>query len=197
MANQDAPFTRSVGDEDKRKFDNIVHAVTTISEPHRMIHDGFFFDHTGILSVANGANLDIFIRIPAGSFSHMTAVEFAIEDAPVTLSFYEGTTASADGTAANSRNHNRVSPNDTPAAVMTTGPTVTDVGTLLHTSFVPSTGAGQGNRSTGALVLGADAEWILGSPVAETTYLIRMNNGSGGTIDIGYHFNSYEPGYPD
>jgi len=128
--------------------------------------------------------------------AHLSLVEFTLEDAPATVNFYEGTTTSADGTAINIRNHNRVSGNDAPAAVITVGPTVTDVGTLLDTRYIPAAGGPVG-QAAGLLVAGEHAEWVLGSPTVETKYLWRINNASGGAIDISYHFNGYEPGYPE
>lgn len=174
-------------------FDNFANAVTVIQEPHRMIHDGFMFDSSGIATaVANGASLDLLFALPAGQIGHMTTVEFSLDDAPVTASFYEDVTTSADGTAANVQNHNRIV-GGSPAAVITVGPTVTDLGTLLHTRYIPSAGA-PGQQPAGQLVEGETREWVIGSSTAPIKYMWRVTNNSGGAIDIGYHFNGYEIG---
>ena len=188
-------FRTSPADEEKYKFDQWAHAVTVITENHRMIHDGFFFDMSGLeTALANGANLDILITLPAGSFGHLVNVEYTMDDSPCMAYFYEGVTTSADGAAANVRNHNRVNANDSSSAVITTGPTVTDVGTLLHQRYIPTAGGPVGQQH-GSLVSGEDNEWVIGSPTVETKYMWRFTNNSGGAINVGYHFNGYEIGY--
>lgn len=180
--------------EGVKSWDPYAHALTVISEPHRMIHDGFMFDASGIVaSVANGANLDIIIKMDAGQIGHMLLVEFAMADAPVDIFFYENTVVSADGVPVNVHNHNRVS-SIVSAAGIFTGPTVTDVGDLLHSRFIPSPAA-TGGQAAGTMVSGENAEWILGSPTAEKIYLWRLTNNSGGAIKLSYHLNGYQIGY--
>ncbi|GAG11113.1 unnamed protein product [marine sediment metagenome] len=189
--------TNTSYDEEMRKFDSYAHAVTVISEPHRMIHDGFMFNASGVVAaVADSASLDILIKRPQGNIGHFTFVEFALDDSPVTVEFFEDVTVSADGTEVNVHNHNRLSSNTPSGATMFTGPTVTDTGTLLHTRYIPSAGA-PGNQPAGRLVSGEDAEWVIGSVTADINYLWRITNNSGGAISIGYHFNGYLIGYID
>jgi len=195
MSEQEDNFRKNRGDEQRKAFDSYVHAMTVISEPHRMIHDGFFFNASGVeTGVANAASVDLLIVMPAGSFGHLTLVEFSLDDAPCDVFFYEDVVTSADGTAVNVRNHNRVNANDTSNATVTSGPTITDIGTLLHQRYIPAPSA-PGQQAGGLLVTGEDAEWVLGSPTVETKYLWRITNNSGGAITIGYHFNGYEIGY--
>ena len=184
---------KSISDLEFEAYDNYVSALTVITEPHRMIHDGMFFDASQIVaSVANGANLDILLKFPAGAIGHLLLVEFTLQDAPCDIFFYEDTTVSADGAAVNVRNHNRVgTPNDSSNAEVFTGPTVTDVGTLLHERFIPDAG-GQGNQAAGLLVAGEDAEWVLGHPTEAMNYMWRLTNNSGGAIKASFHFNGYE-----
>lgn len=187
---------QAMSKEIRKVFDDYAYAITTISEPHRMIHDGFFFSMSGIeTALANLGTFDILFRAPAGQMGHVTLLEFTVQNAPITVTMYEGTTTSADGTPTNARNHNRVNGNDTPGIATTTQPTVTGLGTLLDERYVPDIGGPPG-VSHGLLVAGADAEWVLGSPDVETTYLWRLTNNSGGAIDLGYHFNGYQLGYP-
>lgn len=194
MANY-SNYVKSAADEETRKFDTFAHAVTVIQEQHRMIHDGFYFDSSGIaVDIANGANLDILIKLGAGEYSHLTSANISVEGTPCTISFYEGTTVSADGSAVNVRNHNRVNGNDTFNTAIYEGPTVTGVGTLLHTSYIPPNGSGVGN-SNGEILQGEDVEWVLGNASSATIYLLRITNNSGGLCDMGYHFNGYEIGY--
>ena len=193
-------FRSSKYDELLRSFDPYVHAVTVITEPHRLIHDGFFFQAAGLVTgLANGGNFDLLMRIPQLIFPHLTLVEYSIEDAPCLIRMYEGPTVSADGTAVNVRNHNRASGSDTSGATMTHTPTITDVGTELDVRYIPPApsggGGGPGGRASGRMVEGQDVEWVLGSAATETRYLWRLTNNSGGAIDFSYHFNGYEAGY--
>ena len=187
-------FRKNRGQEEVFKFDSHAHAVTVIGEPHRMIHDGFMSNASGVaVGIANAAALELFIRLPAGTIRHVIQVEFALDDAPCTVEFFEGSTASADGTAVNIRNHNRIA-SDPTVDLMFEGPTLTGDGTLLLTRYIPSP-ASAGGQAAGQLVSGDDFEWILGHPTLERTYLWRVTNNSGGAITMGYHFNGYQIGY--
>lgn len=183
---------KTISDLEKDCYDNYAPAFTMISEPHRMIHDGKFFNASGkATALADAASLDLLIRLPVGEIRHVILVEFAADDAPLDILFYEGTTTSDDGTAVNIRNHNRVGTPDDGASLMTVGPTVTDLGTLLHSRYIPAPSA-PGGQPAGQLVTGEDGEWVLGHPALERTYLWRVTNNSGGAINIGYHFNGYQ-----
>lgn len=189
-------FRISTADEQRRSMDPYAHAQTMISEEHRMIHDGFMFDASGIeATVANAGTLDLLIKVPAGYFPHVTLVEFQPSDAALQVDFFEGTTVSADGSAVNTRNHNRAgTPNDSPNTTIFQDPTVTADGTNLHTRHIPDPGGPPG-RDSGQLVAGGDVEWVLGHPTLAKNYLWRLTNNSGGAITCGYHINFYEIGY--
>jgi len=171
--------------------DPFVDAVVFISEPHNMTHLGKFFDMSGTSNLANGASLDILFSFPSGVIGHLTNVEYQLENAPCSVEFYENVVTSADGTAANVQNHNRIS-SVTPGAVITLGPTITDIGDLLHERYIPDAGGPVG-QSAGQLVAGEDNEWVIGNTGTPNKYLWRLTNNSGGAIDVGYHFNGYEP----
>lgn len=187
-------WRKGADDEELFKFDPYAHAVTAIGENHRMIHDGFYFDVSGFAAgIANGGNLDILIKCPAASPVHFTLAGLAVEDTPWNIYFYEGTTVSADGTSVPVRNHNRYGGSDTRfATTVFTGPTVTGVGTQIHTDYIPPSGAG---ANSGQLIPVLDTEWVLGDPDNAVNYLIRATNNSGVAADIGWHLNGYEIGY--
>ena len=175
-------------------IDEHIGAITTITGPHKMIHEGKFFDLSGIqTAVANGAIVDILFSFPAFTVGHLTNVEFQLDDGPCKVDFYENVVTSADGATALISNHNRLSA-VTAGAVISIGPTITDIGDLLHTRHIPA-GPSQGGQASGMLVPGEDNEWIIGDIIGSPVkYLWRITNNSGGAITIGYHFNGYEPG---
>lgn len=184
-------FRRNVIDEERRKFDSYAHALTIIQEQHRMSHDGFMFHSSGKVSgLANGATQDFLLAVPALTWPHLQRFALTVESGDVDILLYEGTTTSADGSAANIRNVNRNSSN-TADTVLTLGPTVTTPGTLIHTDWIPPTGAGVGS-AIGALDIQLGEEWLL-SP--STKFLFRATNNSGGAIDLRYEFVWYEIGY--
>ena len=159
--------------------------VTTIGESHRMIHDGYLFDATGILPVlAAGAVFDVLMQFPVGVVGHLTNVEYQFENTPVTIEFFEDVTWSAAGTAALVTNKNRLVAPTPPGAIITEGPTITDTGDLIHQRFIPS-----GGTKTGILVPGEELEWVLGNG---KDYIWRVTNNTNGDIKLGYHFNGYE-----
>lgn len=179
-------FRISVEDEFRRAFDQYAHALTVISEPHRLVHDGMYYNATGKVNVGIGANLDILMQFPAGVVGHMTLVEFQMEDGPVDIALYENTTFSAAGTAVNVKNHNRLSTR-TAGITMTHTPTITGVGDVVTQRYIPA-GGGPPGQEAGTLVRGEDSEWILGNGV---DYLWRLTNNSGVAIDVGFHLDGY------
>jgi len=184
-------MSKTYGQVDENLQDEYTPSVTVISEPHRLIHDGMFFDMTGLgTGLANGASYDILFQFPAGVVGHLVNVEYTFDDAPVTIEFFENPTFSAAGTACNVQNHNRLNNNLTSSTV-THSPTVSDPGTLLSSRYVPSPAA-QGGQAAGQMVAGEDYEWVLG---LGNNYMWRITNNSGAAIDFGYHFNGYQPNY--
>jgi hypothetical protein len=190
MANNDAWWRDSTGDEENRKFDKFAHAVTVIAEPHRLLHDGFMFHLSGRASVANGADLDFGIVTAVGTFVHWRKLIWSLEDSPCDIKVYEGATFTG-GTNEPPINQNRASSNAS-TTQMLNGVSVTDVGDLLHDRYVPSNG-GAGINTIGIVTPTTDEEWILNH---NTKYLVRFTNNSGGTIVANYEFQGYEIGYP-
>ncbi|MCP4791944.1 MAG: hypothetical protein GY882_01205 [Actinomycetia bacterium] len=190
MAEQVRPMQYQ--EEERFKFDPYAHAVTAITEPHRMTHDGFMYNaSSGGIAVADGATLDVIFALAAGVFAHVILVEFGIDDGPGLVELYENVVTSDDGTTVLTKNHNRVGTPSDPATVVTHTPTITDVGDVLHQRYIPDPG-GSGNQSLGNVFSGEDQEWVLGG---ENKYLWRLTNNSGGAINAGVHFNFYEIGY--
>ena len=178
-------------DEETFKFDKYAHAVTVIQEQHRLSHDGFMFHASGkVTGLANDATQDFLLAVPAGVFPHLQRFNLNLESGDIDVLMREAVTTSDDGAANGELNVNRNS-SITPSSVLSLGPTVTDAGLLIHTQWVPPTGAGVGS-SAGVLDIQNGEEWIL-KPA--TKYLFRVTNKSGGTIALRYEFVWYEVGY--
>ena len=179
-------FRDSPADEEQFKFDPYTHAVTVIDENHRMIHDGFFYEvQQSDAALGNGGDIEILFDVPADSFPHLQEIELSTDAGPIGFDFFEGTTTSAQGTAFGIVNKNRNSSN-VAATVVTLAPTITDDGTQLKTSQIPSASVAElFSQSKGG-------EWVL---KPSTQYLVRITNSSGGTASINITINFYEVGY--
>ncbi len=177
-------FRRSNADENLRSWDPFAHALTTISEEHRLIHDGMFFTARGIVpSIPAAGTFDILLKtgiIPP----HFRKLVVTFDDGPVTIEFFEGTTVSADGVAASVINNNRMSSN-VPLTGVFTGPTVTDPGTSLGALAEPGGPASAEGPEIGE-------ELILAS---NTNYMVRITNGAAGAIQTSIKLGFYEISY--
>lgn len=170
-------------------FDTVTPAAITMAENHYLIHAGLFFTaYHRVAALANGANLDLLIDTNGANPPHLQGVEVTANRGPDTIRLYEDVTTSDDGTAVAVRNKNRLSSNTALASIYHT-PTVTDLGTLLDLHDFPTAG-----RRAGVLeITGGNTEWIL---KANTKYLIRLINNSGGSSLASLHLAWYEPDPP-
>lgn len=167
-------------------IDPLVKSMPTTDTFHHLGHEGMVFihsdRHTGI---ADEANLDMLVRVPAGNPNRQVHMRFSytavvaaggVLDVDVTL--YKGATASADGSSATI-----VTTND--ANVKATGvlmfemPTITNVGEFKVTGFI--TGEKRSTNSKEQNV----PEWIF-APDGNSArdYLFRATNNSGANVDI-------------
>ena len=177
-------------EEEQLKFDAYAHAVTVIAEPHRLVHDGFYFNTTGKqLAWAAGTDKKFLIRTAAGNFPHVQAMLLNFAAGDVDFVAYEGPTVSAAGTQLDAVNVNRASSN-TPDLGLYAEPTVTDNGTLIFTLWAPT--SGDGKKLNGVEGVGQGTEWILNQ---STDYLIVLTNNNAVEIDWSYEFAWYEIGY--
>lgn len=170
--------------------DRASEAQVFISSVHNHIHEGRYFTCSGRkTALAAAASFDILFTFPPGVIGHLTTGEFTFDEGPVDLKFYENVTTTSDGTAANVRNHNRISRQDTAGAVITVAPVapVVSVDNLLFDKYYPALGNKQG-----LMVSDADSEWIIGAISVEQKYLWRITNNNNGAITIGYEFAGYE-----
>jgi hypothetical protein len=186
-------FREHAGDEEQYKFDPLAHAVSTIDALHRMTHDGFVYHTSGKVTGMVDANVDDFLlEVPALTFPHFQRWRFGFGRGDIDIQVYEGTTTSDDGTEITAiYNTNRNSAN-TPDLNIFSAPTVTDVGTLVHTTWMVPTSTGVGLSSAGLVGETNGEEWVL---KPSTKYLIRVTNNSGATVSYAYEALWYEIGY--
>jgi len=175
-----------------RRRDTISFADTVIQEEHRMIHDGFMFHLSGKVTGMVDTNVDDYLIIVGDEEAHLDDIVIGAGRGDIDILMYEGTTVSANGSALTPFNQNRESAN-TPNSAVYTGPTVTGVGTLIHTAWLPPTGTGTGLSANGVAGPSNGEEWML---APNTNYLIRITNNSGATIAYRYEFRWYELDYP-
>lgn len=169
----------------KLELDPFVKSIPTTDTFHHLGHEGKVFIHSDRHNaIANGADFDMLIRVPAGEpdrqvhlrFNYVGKANTGSLDIDVVL--YEGITVSADGTP-----EQIVSTND--AVVRTTGvkmchtPTVTDLGTFKTHGFII------GEKKSASSKEQAVPEYIL-APNGQNArdYLLRATNNTGGTVDI-------------
>ena len=185
-------YRRSANDEELMKFDPYAHAMTVITEPHRMNHDGFMFHASGKVDGMVNNNVDDFLIVTAASnYPHLQRMMFDFGSGDVTVETYEGSTASADGTPIAAFNTNRNSSN-TPDLILNSAPTITDVGARLHIAWAPPTASGRGRSAQGISDVVQGEEWIL---APSTKYLVRVTNNSGETISYRHELLWYEIDY--
>jgi len=189
-----AQFRTGLVDEELYKFDKYAHAVTVISEPHRMNHDGFMQSVTyKRTALADAASQDFLLAVPALTWPHLNKAMIRIGRGDVDILAYEGPTTTAAGTVLTPFNTNRSSSN-TPNMVITRDPTVTVVGTLMQHQWLPPTIAGTGGSASGVSEAEAGEEWLL---APDTDYLWRITNESGAAVDLAIEILWYELDYYD
>lgn len=163
-----------------------------IEELHHMVHEGFLFHSSGKVTGMVDTNVDDFLFVTAANnYPHVQSLTFSFGSGDIDILVYEGSTASDDGTPETILNTNRNSIL-TPDLVFNSAPTITGVGTLIHTGWVVPTSTGTGLSQTGIITEGTGEEWIL---KPSTKYLVRITNNSGDTISYRWELVFYEIGY--
>lgn len=139
----------------------------------RNLNDGRSFTSSGeSIDVADNGVFEILLVAPSEAEGIVNLSFGGSVGGDAKLEFYEGTTVSANGTALNIANFNRLSPKTAFTEVFS-DPTVTDDGTrLLLERFVP----GGTRRNADGATTGFDDQWRL---AFDTNYLVRVTNQSG------------------
>lgn len=179
--------TTKIIDENKTllELDPLVNSIPTTDTFHHLGHEGKVFIHTDRHSaIADGANLDILIRIPAGNADRQVHMRFNYigkantGTLDIDIELYKDVTVSADGVT-----ELIASTNDavvkTTGVLMFSGPTVTDIGTFKSGTLMV------GEKKSASSKEQSVPEYILApNGVSARDYIIRAKNNSGGTADI-------------
>lgn len=165
--------------------DPLVKSIPVTDTFHHLGHEGKVFLHSDRHdAIANGANFDMLIRVPAGNaerqihlrFNYIGKANTGTLDVDIIL--YEDITVSADGSL-----EQIVSTNDavvlTTGVTMCVGPTVTDLGNLKAWTFMV------GEKKSASSKEQSVPEYVLApNGVNKRDYLLRATNNSGGTVDL-------------
>ena len=169
--------------------DPLVKSVPVTDTFHHLGHEGKLFIHSDKHpGIADGAKLDILIRIPAGNADRQVHMRFNYTANAITgtlnvdVILYKDVVVSADGSPESSVSTNDAVVKST-GVLMFEGPTIdTEPGDLgIKKAQALISGEKKGASSKEQVV----PEWILapnGSNARD--YLLRATNNSGGTIDI-------------
>ena len=175
--------------------DKLVQSMVITRTFHHLGHEGMVFIYSERFNtIANGANLDILIRMPAGNanrechlrFTTISKANTGTLDVDVILR--EGITVSAVGDVKTIPSTNDATVKAT-GVLIYSGPTVTDIGNFK------AQGAMMGEKkSTGSQDMTVP-EWILAPDGASTRdYLLRVTNNSGGTVDVIHNIFFFDSG---
>ena len=175
-----------------RLHDKYSHALTVIQEPHRIAHDGMMFSVTGkAVGLADAGTYEFVMQTGAFNYPHLNKMRLTFGSGDIDIHSYSGCTFSSAGTPLVPQNTNRNSSN-TPTMAVSYTPTLITDGTKIHQLWVPPTASGVGMSQSGISNVEAGEEWIL---APNTSYLFRITNNSGSTIDLAYDFIWYELSY--
>lgn len=171
------------------KLDELVNSIPITDTFHHLGHLGKVFIHSDRHSaIADGADFDILIKIPASNADRQVHMRFNYTakansgSLDIDIILYKDTIVSADGAT-----EDIMSTNDavvkTTGVLMFSGPTIdsepADLGTQKAWAFIVGEKRSASSREQ------AVPEWILAPDgTSERNYLMRATNNSGGTVDI-------------
>lgn len=157
-----------------------------IDSSHQKVHDGDSYSaHIEFTAVGAGASVDILIEAGTDRM-HFDYLLNAENDCRLLI--YEAPTATP-GTAVTVYNSNRASSNTTSATITHTPTGVTPGTTIIHTSILYTALLSGGISLLNGAGGPRSPELILN---ANTDYLMRITNNSGGAIDFFVELGYYE-----
>ncbi len=169
------------------ELDPLVKSIPTTDTYNHLGHEGKVIIHSDRPdAVADGANFDILICIPAGNAARQVHMRYSYHgkaDAggtglDIDVILYEGTTVSAVGDVEAIASTNDAVVKST-GVLMWSDPTVTNVGNFKTAGFIVGEKKSAGSKEQ------AVPEWVL-APDGDNLryYLMRATNNSGTTVDI-------------
>lgn len=171
------------------EHDALVKSIVTTETFHHLGHEGKVFIHSDRHpGIANGASLDMLIRIPAGNAGRQVHMRYNFTgkantgSLDIDIMLYEGVTVSEDGTPETVASTNDAVVKST-GVLMFEGPTIdnepADLGNFKTHSFIV------GEKKSASSKEQAVPEWIMApNGLNARDYLLRATNNSGGTVDI-------------
>ncbi len=183
-------FRKSAEDELRRAMDPRAHAVTVISEEHRLTHDGMvFYFQRSETGVPDGAFRRTLFRTGAIP-PHFKRVKVTASEGPVIVELYENAVVDVLGPQVAVLNANRLSPR-TPLTTVFSDTTFTNDGDpLLGSLYIPASG-NQGVEG------GTDAiEELVLMPNTDYQFALQNDPAGAGTADIVAQLIFYEIDYP-
>jgi hypothetical protein len=160
--------------------DTATRALIGITYAHHEIHSGSHFFTGNFTTLANAAVYDIlFVTADTNKYAHMI-FEIGTQGESM-FSYYEGVTASTNGTALVTYDRNRTTDNAANTLFFHT-PTVTDLGVVIGAGIF-----GSGNKAGGST---RDSSEFVLKP--NTKYLMRVTNNTAQDNWYDWFFDWYE-----
>lgn len=180
----------------RKLLDSHAHALTTITELHRLVHDGMVFNATGkVAALANAATATFLMVVPDGVYPHMNRATFNFGKGDVDIITRNNVVTSADGTPLGAIPNTNENSDNTAGLLMYSAPTITDVGDVLHTGWAIPTATGTGiHTSSGIMGISQGEEWVM---KPNSKYTMSVTNNSGEEIAFSYDMLFYELTYTD
>ena len=167
------------------EYDYLVNSVPTTSTFHHLCHEGMVFDHSDRhTGIADAANLDILMCIPAGNPDRQVHMRYYFDSVTagtldIDMVLYKNTTVSDAGSLETVPNVSDYSNAKISGVTISHDATVTDIGERKVT------GAMLGEKRSTSSSETHVPEWIL-TPNGDSLryYLFRLTNNSGAAADI-------------
>lgn len=157
-----------------------VHVIDSITHVNQKVQESRVWSVSNIFSSVLTGNSANVLFVPTAD-SNMTMMYSGGGD--FTAFMYEDCTVSSNGTTLTAQNNNRSAPTTTAATWFHT-PTVTTVGSMIFSGFVPGGSAGNSPGGRDSLT-----DWIYKSG---TKYLFRITNQAVGTETFSMGFSYYQ-----
>ena len=163
-------------------------AIPTLTEFQAAVHGGESFSYSANQIGLASAGVVTLLGRTGTKQVHFDGFRLIVSNAPFRIEFFEAPTISNAGTLLSSRRRNRQNANVSLMTIYST-PTFSATGLLLDDDLIPQISQGAQNSSGLGTV---DDGWVL---KANTDYLIRMTNLSGGAMNWSAKFTWHEATY--